>query len=219
MSSHLDIIGMSGTLCTRVDPVHLTVILDTLEPYLTYTVCPAGKRFSFNATNQSKCYVIRSGVISLIRQPDDILLDIFEDPTLRGIIPVHETSDSQHILRVIEPAEIAILDKEQWHSLLTQHNLWQHYAMHLQLVVSVGGEVLFKLVTPTVFEKVRYQLYELMSKPQTVRESVTAESYIRSKTRLSRSAIMNTLSTLKEGGYICIVNGHLKEIKHIPAQL
>lgn len=91
--------------------------------------------------------------------------------------------------------------------------------MHLQLVVSVGGEVLFKLVTPTVFEKVRYQLYELMSKPQTVRESVTAESYIRSKTRLSRSAIMNTLSTLKEGGYICIVNGHLKEIKHIPAQL
>ncbi|AST80034.1 TPA: hypothetical protein I8Y00_002413 [Citrobacter farmeri] len=219
MHNHLDIIGMSGSLCTRVDPSHLKVLLNTLEPYLTYTVFPAGKRFSFNATNQSKCYLIRSGVMSLSRQPDDILLDIFEGPTLRGIIPVHKTSESQFILRVLEPTEIAIVDKEQWYSLLTQHNLWQEYARYLELVVAVGGEVLFKLVTPTVFEKVRYQLYELMSKPQTVREGVTAESYIRSKTRLSRSAIMNTLSTLKEGGYICIENGHLKEIKHIPAEL
>ena len=216
MNNNLNIIAMSGTLCTRVDPSYLTVLLDTLEPYLTYSVCPIGKRFSFNATHQSKCYVVRNGVISLIRQPDDILLDIFEGPTLRGIIPVHENSESQHILRVLEPAEIAVVDKEQWYSLLTQHDLWQPYAMHLQQLVGVGAEVLFRLVAPTVFEKVRYHLCELMSKPPIVRTSITAESYIRSKTRLSRSAIMNTLSTLKEGGYICIENGHLREVKKIP---
>ena len=81
-----------------------------------------------------------------------------------------------------------------------------------------AAEVLFKLVSPTVFEQVRYQLFELMSKPQTLRESITAENYIRGKTRLSRSAVMNVLSALKAGGYITILNGHLKEIKHIPAQ-
>lgn len=209
---------MSGSPCIRVDSTYLTVLLDTLEPYLTYNICPIGKRFTFNSVRQSKCYVIRKGVISLIRQPDDILLDIFEGPTLRGIIPVHETSDSQHILRVLEPAKIAIVDKEEWYSLLTQHDLWQPYAMHLQLMASVGVEVLFKHVAPTVFEKVRYHLYELMSKPLTVRESITAESYIRSKTRLSRSAIMNRLSALREGGYIYMENGHLKGIKHIPVQ-
>ncbi|EPM0023443.1 helix-turn-helix domain-containing protein [Citrobacter farmeri] len=216
MSHHLDITAMSGSLYTRVDSSYLTILLDTLEPYLTYNICPVGKRFSFNATRQSKCYVVRRGVISLIRQPDDILLDIFEGPTLRGIIPVHETSDSQHIMRVLEPAKIAIVDKEEWYSLLTQHDLWQPYAMHLQLMLGVGAEVLFKHMAPTVFERVRYQLCELMSKPLTVRESITAESYIRSKTRLSRSAIMKTLSALREGGYICMENGYLKEIKKIP---
>lgn len=75
-----------------------------------------------------------------------------------------------------------------------------------------------KLVTPSVFERVRYQLYELMSKPQSIRKSVTAENYMRSKTRLSRSGIMNALSELRKGGYITIEDGHLIDIKHIPAR-
>lgn len=121
-------------------------------------------------------------------------------------------------MRILETAEIAIIDKDQLYSLLTEHNLWRPYAMHLQLVASLGSEVLMKLVTPSVFERVRYQLYELMSKPQSIRKSVTAENYMRSKTRLSRSGIMNALSELRKGGYITIEDGQLIDIKHIPAR-
>lgn len=207
---------MSGPACTRVDSRYLKILLDTLDPYLTYRAYPVGKRLSIGADNQSDCFIIRKGAISLYRQPDDILVELLEAPTIRGIIPIHETSQSLHILRVIESAEIAILDKELFYTLLTKHNLWEPFARHLQLVASMAAEVLFKLVSPSVFEQVRYQLYELMSKPQTLRDSITAENYIRGKTRLSRSAIMNMLSALKRGGYISIENGHLMDIKHIP---
>ncbi|WP_243406573.1 helix-turn-helix domain-containing protein [Lelliottia aquatilis] len=192
--------------------------MDKLEPHLTYRICPVGKRLSFSADHQPDCYFIRKGAISLYRQPDDILLEILEAPTLRGIIPVPETSQSLFTLRVVETAEIATLDKQRFYTLLTEHSLWQPFAMHLQLVASISAEVLFKLGSPSVFELVRYQLYELISKPQTLRESITAENYIRGKTRLSRSAIMNTLSALKRGGYISIENGHLTDVKYIPSR-
>lgn len=218
MKSTFNPVEMAGPISTRVESPYLTILLDTLDSHLRYQQCPVGKRITISAAHQPNCYIIRKGALSLYRQPDDILIELIEAPTLRGIIPVHESSRSIHILRVIEPAEIVTLNKEDLYALLTEHNLWEPYARHLQLIASMAAEVLFKLVSPTVFEQVRYQLFELMSKPQTLRESITAENYIRGKTRLSRSAVMNVLSALKAGGYITILNGHLKEIKHIPAQ-
>ncbi|EGT4252623.1 hypothetical protein D8W73_00790 [Citrobacter amalonaticus] len=219
MSNDFNNIGMSGPVSTRVNPKYLTMMLEALEPHLTYRPCPVGKRFTYSATKQLDCYIIRSGAISLSRQPDDILLELLEAPTIRGLTPVDKTSQSMFVLRVIEPSEVAILKKDVFYSLLTELNLWQVYAKHLELVVGMGGEVLCKLVSPSAYLMVRYQLYELMSKPLTLRSSITAENYIRSKTRLSRSSIMNTLSVLKTGGYISIEDGRLIEIKHIPTQL
>lgn len=217
MRHNTDILNLPTPACSRVDLTYLALLMDKLEPHLTYHTCPVGKRFNFSANNQPDCYLIRKGVISVCRQPHDILVDIFEAPTLKGIIPVHHTSQSLYTLQILESAEIAILDKERFYSLLTEHNLWEPFSRHLQLVVSMAAEIVIKLASPSVFEQVRYQLYELMSKPQTLRESITAENYIRSKTRLSRSSVMNTLSALKTGGYIRIESGHLIDIKCIPA--
>lgn len=218
MTSDLDVMGSSYPRPIYVNLLYLKLIMVELEPQLTYRLYPVGKRFSFSANHEPDCYFIRTGSISLSRQPDDILLEILEAPTLRGIIPVHEASHSLYTMRVVETAEIAILGKEQFYTLLTEHGLWESYARHLQMMVSISSEVLFRLSSPSAFDQVRYQLYELMSKPQTLRESITAENYIRGKTRLSRSAIMNTLSALKRGGYISIVNGHLIDIKYIPSR-
>lgn len=218
MSNDSDAMRLLCPTSTCVHSGHLKLLMDKLEPHLTYRICPVGKRLSFSADHQPDCYFIRKGTISFYRQPDDILLEILEAPTLRGIIPVPETSQSLFTMRVVEMAEIATLDKQQFYALLTEHSLWQPFAMHLQLVASISAEVLFKLGSPSVFELVRYQLYELISKPQTLRESITAENYIRGKTRLSRSAIMNTLSALKRGGYISIENGHLTDVKYIPSR-
>lgn len=219
MTSDLDVIGQSNAGPTYVNLTYLKLIMAKLEAQLAYRPYPVGKRFSFSAEHEPDCYFIRKGAISLYRQPDDMLLEIFEAPTLRGIIPVHEASKSLYTMRVIEPAEIATLEKERFYKLLTTNGLWEPYARHLQLVASLSAEVLFRISSPSAFEQVRYQLYELMSKPQALRESINAENYIRGKTRLSRSAIMNTLSALKRDGHISIENGHLTGIKYIPSRL
>lgn len=213
----LAIMGQPTPGSMRINSPYLVILMNTLEPYLTYHIYPNGKRFSFSASNQPDCYFVRQGLTSLHRQPDDILIEIFDAPTLRGIIPVPEATQSQHTLQVIRSAEIAVLNKTRFYSLLTEHNLWEPFARHLQLVASTAAEALVNLVSPTVYQQVSYQLYELMSKPQALRESITAESFIRSKTRFSRTSIMNVLSALKKGGYITIEDGHLMAIKSIPA--
>jgi CRP-like cAMP-binding protein len=200
------------------DTNYLPLLMEKLAPYLTYRLYLAGKRFSYSAEHQPDCYFIRQGSVSLYRQPNDILVEIFEAPSLRGIVPVHDASLSMFTLRVVEPAEIAVLDKTRFYALLTELCLWEDYARHLQLLASIATEVLFRLSSPAAFEQIRYQLYELMSKSQSIRESITAENYIRGKTRLSRSSIMNTLSELKKGGYISIDDGILKGIHYIPSR-
>ncbi|EPV2476642.1 helix-turn-helix domain-containing protein [Enterobacter asburiae] len=71
------------------------------------------------------------------------------------------------------------------------------------------------LSTPNSYESIRHQLIELMAKPSEIRELITAENYIRCKTRMSRSSIMRILSDLKqvvilrlkEGFYVeCIIS-------------
>ncbi|WP_244207820.1 helix-turn-helix domain-containing protein [Rahnella inusitata] len=49
-----------------------------------------------------------------------------------------------------------------------------------------------------------------------MRENIAAANYIQLKTQLSRSTIMKVLAQLKQGGYVKIDNGILKEISHLP---
>jgi hypothetical protein len=42
-------------------------------------------------------------------------------------------------------------------------------------------ERMFKLISPTTYNVVRHQLYELINLPEDVRETILAENYIRSK--------------------------------------
>ena len=55
-----------------------------------------------------------------------------------------------------------------------------------------------------------------MSEDARLRNSITAENYIRDKTNLSRSGIMRILSELKEGGYIEINRGILMMVHQLP---
>lgn len=199
-----------------VDTVNLNEIIHKLNNILEYSIYPEGKRFSMSVKQQSSIYIIRSGSISCHRQPNDILLDLLHAPIIRGILPIHQYSDSIYMIKVIKQAEIAIVNSERFYGLLTEHNLWEPFARHMQQLATIVSETMFKLSSSSAFEIVRFQLYELMSKPLHIRESITAENYISSKTRLSRSAIFRVIADLKLGDYIVIENGILKEIKFIP---
>lgn len=201
---------------TRTEPAPLLALMEQLAPFLRYQLVAVNTRYVISVQQQSKCYFIRSGAISMYRQPDDILIDLFDAPTLRGVISLPAETLSTYVIKTIVPSEIAMIGREELFALLTEHNLWELFARHQLAIGSMVIEKMFKLITPTTYNVVRHQLYELINIPAEIRETILAETYIRSKTRLSRSGIMRILSDLKDGGYIVIVKGVLKEVKYLP---
>lgn len=203
-------------MATRTDPEHLIVLMEKLDPFLQYRPVAINTRYTINASQKPICYFIRSGAVSMYRQPGDILIELFDAPTLRGAIPMPEGSQSVYTLKAIVPSEIATISREQLFELLSEHQLWELFARHQLAINGIGIEKIFKLTAPTAYNIVRHQLYELINMPEAVRENILAETYIRSKTRISRSGIMRILSDLKDGGYIVIAKGILKEVHHLP---
>lgn len=203
-------------MATKTDPENLLALMSKLEPFLQYRDIPINTRYTIGATQKPVCYFVRKGAVSMYRQPGDILVELFDAPTLRGAIPLPPGTESIYTIKVIVPSEIAIIAREELFELLHRHRLWELFARHQLAINSIGIEKIFKLTAPTTYNIVRYQLYELINMPEEVRDNILAETYIRSKTRISRSGIMRILSDLKDGGYIVIVKGILKEVHNLP---
>lgn len=200
----------------KADTSHLIKLIEQLEPFLEFEKMPVNTRLThFGSSSHHKCYLIKSGIISLHRQPDDILIELCEAPTLRGIAKLKSTTDLL-VFKVLVPSEIAVIERQKLFELISEHNLWEHFAMHHLEVLSVALEKIVKLSTPKAYDLIRNQLYELINLSATTRESILVEEYIRGKTRMSRSGVMRILSDLKEAGYIVIERGILKEVRHLP---
>lgn len=192
------------------------LFLEKLEPYVKYKTQPVGTWFRINSQEGKLCYLIRTGVIHLYRQPEDVLLGAFEAPSIRGIVP--DIGDMELSFRVAAPSEIAVLSYDELMQIIEKHGLWDVFAKHMQVMASSLFIHMTHVTPPSAYEAIRFQLIELMNSSENVRENITAEKYIRSKTKLSRSGIMRILSQLKAGGYIVLENGILKELNNLPAK-
>lgn len=195
---------------------YLKEMMVKMKPFLHYESYPPHTRFVINEKHNEHFYFIKSGAISLHRYPDGILLDIFEAPTIRGILPFFKDNENEHIVKVLLPSEVAIITKEKAFIMFTQNNVWEDFARYQSSLISLVPEMISKISSPNSYQSVRHQLIELMAKSPEIRELITAENYIRCKTRLSRSSIMRILSDLKSGGYISLERGVLRKINNLP---
>jgi CRP-like cAMP-binding protein len=203
----------------KVKSSYAAELIEKINSGVVYKSYPKGYRILLSSRQPDHIYLIRAGVISIHRQPDDILLGILSAPTLRGMTNAHLANlgkDSEYTLKAIEDVELAVVERNAFYALLSNLQLWETYAKHLELNISVMGEHIFKLLSPTVYDVVRVQLPELMAEPESVRKSVTVEEYIRSKTRLSRSRVMQILASLRSAGYIKTDRGFLVWVKDLP---
>lgn len=205
-----------GPLSSQIDGSYVLELMEGLSAELDYKELPVGQRFTMDAKKNNQIYFIRSGAVSLYREPSSFLFELIEAPSIRGLIPIHAASYSMYIMKVIAPSEIAILDRARLYELLEENGLWETFSQHLITAASMMVEVVFKLTAPSAYEMVRYQLFDLMSKSKEIRESISVDSYICSKTRLSRSSVMRALSQFRTKGYIEMSHGILKKINNIP---
>lgn len=190
-------------------------LFEQLSPYVTFDVVPAGTRLYLFKQGGPHCYLIRSGICKLHHGPDEILINTMYVPSIIGIGGVL-AANSALFLQTHTGAEIATVATQEIRQIIARLNLWELLSRHIYRVTNRFFMLSSYLNSPTAYEILRFQLLELMNEPAEFRDNTSAVQYIQQKTRLSRSSIMKILSQLKQGGFVKIENGILREICHLP---
>jgi hypothetical protein len=87
---------------TRTNPKYLMALMDKLAPYLQYKRVEVNTRYTITAQRQSPA-ILSARVQFMYRQPDDILIDLFDAPTLRGVIALPPETLSVYVIKTIVP--------------------------------------------------------------------------------------------------------------------
>lgn len=197
------------------DFVATVELFEQLSPHVTFNVVPPGTRLYLFKEGRAYCYLIRSGICKLHHWPDEILINTMYIPGIIGVGGVLAANRMLY-LQTHTSAEIAIANTQEIRQIIARHNLWELLSRHIYRVTNRFFMLSSYLNAPTAYEILRFQLIELMREPLEFRENISAAQYIQQKTRLSRSSIMKILSQLKQGGFVTLENGILKEIRHLP---
>lgn len=190
-------------------------LFEQLSPYVTFEVIRPGTRLYLFKEGGPYCYLIRSGVCKLHHGPDEILINTMYIPSIMGVGGILMANSALYI-QVHSSAEIATATTQEIRQIIARLNLWELLSRHMYRVTNRFFMLSSYLNAPTAYETLRFQLIELMREPAEFREVISAAQYIQEKTRLSRSSIMKILSQLKQGGFVKLENGILKEICHLP---
>lgn len=173
------------------------------------------RRLNFVVGNERLCYVLLKGRVMIHRSNHDLAMATVQGPAVIGLSNLHQTQMRGYI-KTFNNCDIVILKMDFVNETVKHHNLWEPLAYHL---MSLAGKLFHSyedLTGPSAYDIVIAQLYALSNEEPSFRLSVTAESYIRDKTHLSRSGVMRILSALKEGGYIDMQRGVLLNIIKLP---
>lgn len=205
---------------TKFQPVHPTsdiALLSTVFLPHAFQICTATRlTLPWVRQNKAQIYVLESGTVSLLRQSDRLLTATVTDPHIFGLSEML-TPTSSHLLRVDKNAIIWRIDADTVSTLLHSHDLWQHAALilayHTQLMIYRDEQVLQR----KAYSVIRNLIIEMSQLTEEQRSQISILQYIRERTGLSRSSILNAVAEYSKMGFIGVSRGaHLTYISHIP---
>ncbi len=162
-----------------------------------------------------KCFLLHKGCVSLYRSVDGMVLNTESAPFIFGMST--QMTDPEYLfIRTHDVSEVSWMPLEVANQIIADNNLWRSLSQMLIYTVTRVYDHCTKISSLSSYDIIRYQLYELMSEPEVIRQSVTIANYVQSRTFLSRSSIMKILAQLKTGGYITTDKGLLLDIHNIP---
>lgn len=202
-------------LSTNQSAQYVQILVDTLLPFAEVKIIQPNRRLYFNSNNTNYCYFIMDGLMGVYSDKNDLMLGAVTPPSLYGLSRL-VSQDIDFYLKTITRSTIGKMPLELTEKLISEHNLWETVS---KFILAQSGKLytLHKQVTaPSAYEIVRTQLLMLMREKPDLRLRMTAELYIRNKTTLSRSRVMQVLSDLNKGGYIKLERGVLIDVYTIP---
>lgn len=173
------------------------------------------QRFYLDKDGQRLCFLLYSGTCVVKRSIDSLVLSTITAPCIIGLNDLfHLKSDVE--LQAISDIKYGITLVDKLLGFVEEHHLWKNMSYMLMLSATRFSEYQKETVGISNYELICNLLRSLNNESFEVRATTSALEYIRGRSLLSRSGIMKTLSSLKEGGYIIIKKGLLININSLP---
>lgn len=194
--------------------IHIDTLIKSVLPAANRMIICRGETVHYYKDDVRQCFLLLQGSVALHRRGDGIVLNSESAPFILG---VSSQFSSEHLyVRALETAEIARVPLETYNQIVSQQDLWEHFAKLLIYTASRVYEHCAQISQMSAYDIIRFQLVELMQEPDAIRKNTTAAAYIKSRTYLSRSGIMRILAELRTGKYITMARGVLLDIHHLP---
>ncbi|RDL14112.1 helix-turn-helix domain-containing protein [Serratia fonticola] len=193
----------------------IDIILNSIKSIIKIRQGRPSQRFYLDQTDKKMCFLLYSGTCIAKRTNDSLVLSTINSPSVFGLHDVfHEKSDI-HLLAVND-VEYGMVAVDDFLTYADEHHLWKEISYMLMLSATRFSEYQRETVGVSNYELICNLLVSLSLESFEIRATTTALEYIQERSILSRSGIMKTLSSLKEGGYIVIKKGLLISINSLP---
>jgi CRP-like cAMP-binding protein len=190
-------------------------LIDALMADATTITFRHGQRLDLITQQEPKCYLLRTGSVNVNRIRDGLVIGTVYGPAILGMSNFSSSLDPTYITADVDVG-IGVVPLGDIFDILDKQQLWKSFSITLLYIVGHYHHYNLKMIAPTSYDKVRYQLIDLASKEMDFRASTNVTEFIHERTLLSRSHILSILSELKKGGYITIRKGNLLEINELP---
>lgn len=190
-------------------------LISHLTP-IAKTVCYPPRKRLVSKPGTEIC-IFLEGEVSILRASDTLVFTTVYDPHIFGICEMFN-SQSSHILRTEKISTFLKIKTEEASTVFSNNGLWQQVTMVLAYHTAylVYRDTL--VLQQRTYNVIRNHLMEMMALPEEIRRRVSALTYIQDRTHLSRSTILNVLSSLKKENYIDYERGtYLISISTLPA--
>lgn len=175
----------------------------------------SGQKFNLEQSDKRLCFILFSGTGLVKRVNDSLVLSTIHGPCIVGLQDIfHVKSDVQ--VSSTSEVEYSLVVASDLFSWAEEKGLWKNMCYMLMLSSTRFSEYQKETVGVSNYELICNLLYSLNKESFEIRATTTAMEYIQTRSMLSRSGIMKTLSSLRIGGYITISKGLLIKINSLP---
>lgn len=165
------------------------------------------RKYQFIVFSHEKpfCILLHEGVVSIIRQSDNMLIKNYTAPCVIGL-NFYKQADGIYIRAATDIAVESVLlcdAKEK----LDQNKLWKHVSLLGMQIISNTIDYHHALIGGSAREIIINTINYFQKEPCNIQTQWVLAEYIVGKTNLSRSSVMKTLADLKKEGRLKTTKG------------
>lgn len=198
--------GRSDELLAANISILFNALLPLSEPQSLYR----SGSFIMDSQGENGIWLLTEGRIVIRRRIDGLILASQQAPIMLGMAEFFlPTGQNFYDIEAVSPCTTHVIKKKDFMTVVNRDQLWESVAVVEAYIIQVMSQRDRLITSRSATDMVWGHLELLQQEPEEIRQRISAAQYIRDRTGLSRSTVMDTLARLKRQGAIQLQRGHL----------